>query len=65
MKRSSSGCPPPDIRKLILRRIVSSNYDVWRLFVELVAADIGSEAAEEIFSGKRKQAGTPPDDGAV
>jgi len=56
---------PPDIRKLILRRIVSSNYDVWRLFVELVAADIGSEAPEEIFSGQRKQAGTPPGDGAV
>lgn len=56
---------PPDIRKLVLRKIVRSNYDVYHFFCELVAVDIGNDAAEEIFSGKRKQAGAPPGDGAV
>jgi len=51
---SIKGRLPISVQKLVLRRIARSNFEVYNFFFELIAADIGAEAAEKIFSGDRE-----------
>lgn len=43
---------PPDIRKLVFKKITRSNFEVYNFMFELVSAELGADEAERLFKAR-------------
>lgn len=43
---------PPDIRKLVFKKITRSNFEVYNFMFELVSAELGADEAERLFRAR-------------